>query len=110
MFASHASVTDHSTAGLNQARPRPYFSWASCAAPLVGALAGLIPFPPDLIARVLIGIAVASVPGMICALVAIKRRERPWWVWVLALLINAYPFMWFLFGLSLQLGITRIHL
>ena len=90
---------------------RSYYSWASCAAPFVGAAAGLIPLPrPDLIVRVLIGIAVASAVGMLCAGMAMKRRERPWWIWVVGLLLNAYPFLGFLVGLSILLGITHFHL
>jgi|1185.fasta_scaffold02152_3 hypothetical protein len=48
--------------------------------------------------------------GVICAGIAIKRRERPWWIWVIGLLLNAYPFFGFLVGLSVLLGITHVHL
>ena len=64
----------------------------------------------ELIARVLIGIAIGSAAGMICAAVAIWRHERPWWLWLIGILLNAYPFIFFLLGLAVLLGITRIHL
>ena len=34
----------------------------------------------------------------------------PWWLWLIGILLNAYPFTFFLLGVSVQLGITRIHL
>ena len=86
--------------------PRPYFAWASCCAPLLGVLIGWLFLEGVL--GLLVGTALASVPGMLCSFVAYKRGER-WYGWVIGALLNAYGLLVLLFGLGVYVGAIRVH-
>jgi hypothetical protein len=58
----------------------------------------------------LIGLAVASVPGVICAFIAFRRRESPRHGWAIGLALNAYGFLVLLIGLALITGLMRFHI
>jgi len=60
--------------------------------------------------RLLIGLAIASVPGVICAFVAFKRRESPRYGWAIGLALNAYGFLVLVTGLALVAGLVRFHI
>ena len=88
---------------------RAYFGWISCGAPFIGGLLGVIAARgTDWRINLLIGVAIGSGPGMLCAAIAIWRRER-WYAWALGLLFNTYPFLLFLIGASVLLGIMKVH-
>ena len=41
---------------------------------------------------------------------AVQCHHRPWFWWVIGLIVNVYPFLLLRLLASVQLGITRVHM